>query len=91
MTGFEDKMSDEYHNLLGLIAGGFVQEGSQCVVIVESNDNSEHLCMSSVKSATPRENPDELMKKLSSEMCKEVSKISVSVYAICGGIHGTSL
>ncbi|ACH46836.1 unknown [Feldmannia species virus] len=80
--------SRNYEKVLCLIAGGFVEQGSQCVVVVEGSDKPEELQMSIVKSITPDDDPDVLMKKLASESKIPLSKISVAVYAICGGIRG---
>lgn len=75
-------------DLCALISGGFVVKGSQCVVAVESKDKAD--CqMFAVESVTPSEPPEELLELLSTSLGECSSSLTVTVYGICGGIHGT--
>lgn len=61
--------------------------GSQCVVAIECAGKTE--CeMIAVESVTPEEAPDKLLEKLSNVMAQPSSGLTVTVYGICGGIHG---
>ena len=73
--------------LCALISGGFVVSGSQCVVAIEFAGKQE--CqMIAVESVTPEETPEELLEKLAKSISQPSSGLTVTVYGICGGIHG---
>lgn len=73
--------------LCALISGGFVVSGSQCVVAVESAGKKE--CqMVAVESVTPEDPPEKLLEHLSKAISEPSSNLTVTVYGICGGIHG---
>ena len=73
--------------LCALISGGFVVSGSQCVVAIETGGNKE--CqMVAVESVTPEDPPEELLERLSKATSEPSSNLTVTVYGICGGIHG---
>lgn len=79
--------SKSISDLCALISGGFVVSGSQCVVVVESVDKNE--CqMVAVESVTPEETPEKLLEQLSKVTSEPSSNLTVTVYGICGGIHG---
>ena len=74
-------------DLCALISGGFVVSGSQCVVAIESADKNE--CqMFAVESVPPEEPPEKLLEQLAKATSEPSSNLTVTVYGICGGIHG---
>lgn len=73
-------------DICALISGGFVVSGSQCVVAIESEGECTE--MVSVESVTPKSSPEELLEQLSQVTCKPPAFLTVTVYGICGGIHG---
>lgn len=74
-------------SLCALISGGFVVSGSQCVVAIESKGKQE--CqMIAVESVTPEDPPEQLLEKLSNSLSEPSCNLTVTVYGICGGLHG---
>lgn len=70
------------------ISGGFVTEGSQCVVVVESKGSTPQ--MFSIIAKTPFQTSDELFSEVAEMLNTVPDNISVSVFGICGGFQGKS-
>lgn len=73
--------------LCALVAGGFVESGSQCVVAIESVGKQD--CqMIAVESVTPEDPPEKLLEKISDSISEPSCNVTVTVYGICGGLQG---
>lgn len=72
--------------MCAFISGGFVTEGSQCVVVVEAKDSAPQ--MFSILSKTPHQTSDELFTEVAATLNTVPDNISVSVFGICGGFQG---
>lgn len=69
-----------------LIAGGFVTEGSQCVVVVESKGSPPQ--MFSIISKTPHQTSEKLFSDVAMSLKTVPDNICVCVFGICGGFEG---
>lgn len=73
-------------------AGGFSQEGSECVVCIYTPEpSSPQLFKVMSRAPTPDEDPETLLARVSSWCGQNPENVVVNVFQLCGGIDGAKL
>ena len=84
-------MSDLEQLCAGL-AGGFSQEGSDCVVCIDSPETPQNQLVKVVaRPPLPLEDPEALLNGICTASDSDPAKVVVTVFQLCGGIDGRKM
>lgn len=84
-------MSD-IQSLCSAFAGGFSENGSECVVEIHSRDGScKELHKVVAKAPTAAEDPETLLEAVCRCISVKNADVVVNVFQLCGGIDGQKL
>lgn len=74
------------------LAGGFSQEGSVCVVCIDSPDTPRNQLVKVVaRPPLPVEDPETLLGAICAACNADPAKVVLSVFQLCGGIDGKKM